>query len=81
MAIEDAGEMGRCLSTTRGEPAQAPSLLAQYAANRWERNARVQRRSRRNGLVFHAAGPLRLARDLALKMTGERLLDAGWLYR
>ena len=81
MAIEDADELGRCLSLVRDGGAQVPAALARYAANRWKRNARVQRRSERNGRIFHAAGPMRLGRDFAMKMLGERLLDAAWLYR
>jgi len=41
----------------------------------------VQRRSQRNGRIFHATGPMRVGRDLALKLLGKRLLDAAWLYR
>jgi salicylate hydroxylase len=41
----------------------------------------VQRRSRRNGTVFHARGPLRWARNTAMALLGERLLDNAWLYR
>ena len=81
MAIEDADELGRCLSRARGGGSQVPGALLRYAANRWERNARVQRRSERNGRVFHATGPMRLGRNLALKLLGERLLDSNWLYR
>ena len=81
MAIEDADELGRCLSLVREGAAQVPAALSLYAANRWSRNARVQRRSERNGRIFHATGPMRLGRDLALKMLGERLLDSNWLYR
>jgi salicylate hydroxylase len=80
MAIEDADELGRCLSLAR-DRAQVPDVLQRYAANRWRRNARVQRRSARNGRIFHATGPMRLGRDFALKVLGERLLDADWLYR
>jgi salicylate hydroxylase len=80
MAIEDADELGRCLSLAR-DRAQVPGALQRYAADRWHRNARVQRRSARNGRIFHATGPMRLGRDFALKLLGERLLDANWLYR
>jgi salicylate hydroxylase len=81
MAIEDADELGRCMSLARESASQVPAALQQYAAKRWERNARVQRRSQRNGRIFHATGPVRLGRDIALKLLGERLLDANWLYR
>ncbi|MDB5880702.1 MAG: FAD-dependent oxidoreductase [Ramlibacter sp.] len=81
MAIEDADELGRCLSLVPDGGAQLPAALSLYAANRWARNARVQRRSQRNGRIFHATGAMRVARDAALKVLGERLLDANWLYR
>ncbi len=77
MAIEDAEELGRALAMTDIE---LPARLQRYAMNRWERNARVQRRSRRNGWIFHAQGPLRSGRDLSLRLLGERLLDMPWLY-
>lgn len=77
MAIEDAGELERALAM---EELEVPLRLRRYALNRWRRNARVQRRSRRNGQIFHATGPLRWGRDLAMKLLGERLLDQPWLY-
>ncbi|MDO8278815.1 MAG: FAD-dependent monooxygenase [Burkholderiaceae bacterium] len=77
MAIEDAEELGRALAL--GE-LDVPLRLRRYALNRWRRNARVQRRSQRNGQIFHATGPLRWGRDLAMKLLGERLLDLPWLY-
>jgi salicylate hydroxylase len=40
----------------------------------------VQRRSLRNGTIFHASGPLRLGRDLALRSLGARIMDLPWLY-
>jgi salicylate hydroxylase len=81
MAIEDADELGRCLAQARGGADGVPEALLRYAESRWRRNARVQRRSARNGRIFHAAGPLRWGRDLALRIMGERLMDASWLYR
>jgi salicylate hydroxylase len=48
--------------------------------NRWERCARVQRRARRNGTIFHATGLVRLGRDLAMR-AGRGVLDLPWLYR
>ncbi len=78
MALEDAWTLGRLLqgSTTPDWAA----AFARYAALRWARNARVQQRSRRNGTVFHARGPLRWARNAAMAVLGERLLDNAWLY-
>lgn len=78
MAIEDAAELGRVL----GLPGlDAPAALQRYALNRWQRNARVQARSIRNGEIFHASGLMRWGRDVSLRLLGERLLDMPWLYR
>ena len=51
------------------------------ARKRWRRNAWIQQRSRRNGQIFHAAGPLRWGRDLGMALLGERLVDLPELYR
>jgi salicylate hydroxylase len=80
MAIEDAAELGRCLSGIVRPLADVPLALRHYALRRWERNARVQARALRNGKIFHATGPLRLGRDLSLRLLGQRLLDMPWLY-
>lgn len=83
MAIEDAAELGRVLAQGIGPLKQAidvPTLLQRFALNRWQRNARVQARARRNGVVFHAEGPLRWARDASMKLLCEKLLDMPWLY-
>jgi salicylate hydroxylase len=78
MAIEDADELGRAL----GNPGLAvPAALQHYAAQRWQRNARVQSGAIRNGRIFHARGLVRWGRDAAMKLLGERLLDMPWLYR
>lgn len=77
MAIEDAAELGRALAMT---DIDLPLRLQRYALNRWQRNARVQRRSQRNGVIFHAQGPVRWGRDLSLRLLGQRLLDMPWLY-
>ena len=78
MAIEDAAELQRALSM---HDLDVPLRLTRYALNRWQRNARVQARSTRNGRIFHATGPVRWGRDASLRLLGERLLDVPWLYR
>ena len=78
MAIEDAAELGLVLNGAT--PASAPAALQHYATNRWQRNARVQARALRNGQIFHATGPMRWGRDVAIKLIGEKLLDMPWLY-
>lgn len=78
MAIEDAHCLAHAVGT-RG--LDVPTALAQYAASRWQRNARVQAGAIRNGKIFHATGLVSWGRDAAMKLLGERLLDNPWLYR
>ena len=78
MAIEDAATLGELVG--EAGPADLPHALARYAAARWQRDARIQARARRNGEVFHASGSMRVARDAALRVLGPHLLDVPWLY-
>ena len=57
-----------------------PLRLRSYAQRRWQRVARVQAVARRNAAVFHAGGPVRWGRDIAMAVLGERLRDQPWLY-
>jgi salicylate hydroxylase len=77
MAIEDAYALAHCWS--QDVPVQ--ERLAQYAQQRWARNARVQARSIRNGEIFHAQGPIAWGRNLSLQLLGARLMDVPWLYQ
>ncbi len=77
MAIEDATALGAALADAESD---LPAALQGFAAARWQRNARVQRRAIRNGEIFHARGVVQLGRDAALGLLGERLLDMPWLY-
>jgi salicylate hydroxylase len=81
MAIEDAKELERAFVAVRDGVADVPLALRRYALNRWQRVARVQALSRRNGWIFHARGPLRWARDMSLRLLSTRLLDQPWLYQ
>ncbi len=82
MAIEDALVLAQALHQEGGGPDDGVATrLAQFAAQRWQRNARVQARAIRNGKIFHATGPIRLGRNAAMKVLGERLMDVPWLYR
>jgi salicylate hydroxylase len=80
MAIEDAAELGSALAQALDPAFDVPTLLQRYALNRWERNARVQARSVRNGEIFHAEGPLRWGRNVSMKLLGQKVLDMPWLY-
>ena len=80
MAIEDAQGLCEALAPTR-QSADISTQLQAFGQARWQRNARVQARSMRNGKIFHTSGAMRWARDAAMKMLGERILDVPWLYR
>ncbi len=80
MAIEDAAELGRQVGLVDGV-LDVPTLLRRYALNRWQRNARVQARSIRNGGIFHLQGPMAWVRDASLRLLGQRVLDVPWLYQ
>ena len=76
MALEDAAVLAQCMQADGiGEKA-----LYRYAERRWQRCARVQLRSIRNGNIFHSTGMMRWGRDLGMRVLGERLLDVPWLY-
>lgn len=77
MAIEDAAELAHALAM---DAVEVRTRLRRYALARWQRCARVQERSRRNGEVFHARGLVRVGRDASIRLLGERLLDVPWLY-
>ena len=81
MALEDAWALGRLLAMQGSQPpADWTPLLQRWAAARWRRCAWVQARSQRNGLIFHASGPLRWGRDTAMRLLGERIMDVPRLY-
>ena len=77
MAIEDAAELARSLAM---DAIDLPTRLKRYALARWQRVARVQARSIRNGQIFHSTGLVRFGRDASIKLLGERILDVPWLY-
>jgi len=89
MAIEDAATLAQLLTAggvfaagaaDAAVQARVPELIKDYANQRWQRNARVQARALQNGQIYHLTGPLRLGRDLAMRLLGQRLLDQPWLY-
>jgi salicylate hydroxylase len=77
MAIEDAAALASCWQRL---DLPMSERLQMYAHARWARNAKVQQRSIRNGQIFHLRGPMRWARNLAMKLMGESLMDIPWLY-
>ena len=82
MAIEDAAVLAQQLARASEQSsghAVADGLQA-FAAQRWQRNAQVQRGAIRNGQVFHARGLMRLGRDVGLRLAAPMLMDQPWLY-
>lgn len=79
LAIEDAAHLGALLGP---DPATAPDAIARYGHERIARVRRVQAEARRNGRVYHAAGPVAFARDLVIGRLGpDRMRDrSAWLY-
>ena len=77
MALEDAQALAICISKNTED---IPAALQKYAHARWQRNAKVQARAARNGQIFHAKPPVSWARDAAMGLLGEKLLDVPWLY-
>ncbi|OQP88002.1 hypothetical protein BTR14_00495 [Rhizobium rhizosphaerae] len=78
MAIEDAFELAGFLAQSRA-PADA---FAAYRRHRAGRIDKVRARAAFNRFAYHAAGPLRLGRNLVLGLRrGESLAaDFDWLY-
>jgi salicylate hydroxylase len=77
MALEDAQALAMSIQQN---PSDLPSALQIYAQTRWERNAKVQARARGNGQIFHAKPPVSWARNAAMGLLGEKLMDVPWLY-
>ena len=78
-AIEDAAALARAVAAA---PHDIPTALEAYGHARCARAARVQRQSRRQGWMYHLAGPLALARDLSMRGLGADRLIAryDWIY-
>ncbi|MET4576104.1 FAD-dependent monooxygenase [Ottowia thiooxydans] len=78
MAIEDAAAFAGALAE---DGVDVPGRLGRYALARWQRCARVQARSIRNGEIFHSTGLVRWGRDASIRLFGQRILDVPWLYQ
>jgi len=77
-AIEDAGALGEAL----GRTSDTTSALANYSSMRVARANRVQSQSSAQAKLYHMAGPLAFARNLAMRAMGPQRLLAryNWLY-
>ena len=81
MAIEDASVLAQeLLGKEDAHRGTVQQRLERFGQRRWQRNAQVQARAIRNGEIFHATGLTRLARNAAMRLLGEKLLDVPWLY-
>lgn len=78
MALEDAVTVADSL-VTHGDPAQA---FMDYETRRMSRAEAVKKASRTNGRIYHLAGPMAIARNLALRTANpERMMARyDWLY-
>lgn len=78
MAIEDAFMLADCLA----DSADIAAALTRFEAVRRPRIARVRRRGAFNHFAYHARGPIRMGRDVVLKLKGPDALaaDLDWLY-
>ena len=78
LAIEDAAGLAASLA----DQVNVRSALRAYEQNRLRRVRRVQRAARRNGALYHAAGPLAFARDLVMRRLGPEGMAEhyAWLY-
>lgn len=78
MGLEDALVLANCWARVgNSSPVQA---FADFANLRWRRNARTQSRAIRVGRVFQLGGLLAWARNLALGLLSETLMDQPGLY-
>jgi salicylate hydroxylase len=79
MALEDAAVLGQCTASHR----DAALAFATYEQLRYARSMRAQRQSGLMQWVDHASGPLRLGRNLVMRMMRHQHVFApiAWLYR
>lgn len=78
MALEDSAALAHAI----GNQPNAQQAFRVYEDKRRARRERVQRAARRNGRIYHLAGPAGLARNLAIQMApAARLITRyDWLY-
>lgn len=79
MAIEDGAVLARSLARAKSPEAG----LAAYEAARKPRVSEVAEAARSTGETYHWSAPLSIARDLALRALGPRLIlgKNDWIYR
>jgi len=79
MALEDAVVLARAVARGRA----LPEAFAAYERLRRPRTARIQEQSRAMSRIYHAAGPVALARNLTLRLASDSfaLNRLAWIYR
>jgi len=79
MAIEDAAVLAGSLARSPGD---VPAALRAYEEARRPRTVLVQQASRRNGAIYHKAGPEAFIRNIAMRALGGRRLISryDWIY-
>ena len=79
MALEDALTLAPFMAATPGD---LPTAFLNFEKARKARVTRVTRTAAANGRIYHAAGPIRLARNGIMKaLPGQRLMARyDWLY-
>jgi salicylate hydroxylase len=83
MAIEDAAVLAKVLAESPLETAaNVAAALKRYVKLRRPRVMRVQRAARSGARLYHLAGPLALARDIAIRAMGPKRMMArqSWIY-
>jgi salicylate hydroxylase len=78
MALEDACVLAR--EVDRNEDVEA--AFSAYAEERFARVSLVQAHASAQGRIYHMAGPMRLARNAALRLMPESLFlqRLAWIY-
>jgi salicylate hydroxylase len=83
MAIEDAAVLAKSLSDgATDNPAGVAAALKRYGRLRRGRIAKVQRAARRQGRIYHMAGPAAAARDYVIQALGPKRVLAwqDWIF-
>ncbi|MBB4121641.1 FAD-dependent monooxygenase [Martelella radicis] len=77
MAIEDGFELAAFLATM-----EAPQAFDAFVAHRKPRLAALRKRTSFNKFAYHASGPIRIGRDIVLKLRSPETLagELDWLY-
>ena len=83
MAIEDGAVLAKSLSEgATDNPAGVAAALKRYGRQRRGRIAKVQRAARRQGRIYHMAGPAAAARDFVIRALGPNRMLAwqDWIF-